>query len=97
MINQVQTIVHKNSLLGISFSSQLVSFQKNLLEKILINDLSRKYTCIVKISNYRIVGKFDEFGKLSIIRQALTSQILAVSSWPKSIHSPNFILPITYF
>ena len=39
-----------------------------------------------------------EFGESSVIRQTLTSQILAGNStlWLKSIHSPNFILPITF-
>ena len=45
-----------------------------------------------------MVGKFGEFGESSVIRQTLTSQILASNStlWPKSIHSPNFISPITF-
>ena len=44
------------------------------------------------------VGKFGEFGESCVIRQTLASQILAGNStlWPKSIHPPNFISPVTF-
>jgi len=57
MINQPQTLVHKNSL-GLVNNWLLLIPVQNLSAKILINDLSIKYSCIVKSSNYQIAGMF---------------------------------------
>ena len=49
----------------------------------------------IKVSVYRIAGKFGEFGESSVIHQTKTIQIFTYNYYlmAESIHSPNFSSP----
>ena len=56
--------------------------------------LFRREDCSI-IVIYRIVGKFGEFGELSVICKTKTIQIFTYNYYlmPESIHLPNFSSP----